>query len=141
MDCVVWNDGENWRAVVDTDGKGGTITYTANAFLKGDLERYPALTNYSIEKEYARLSVESMVNYSVNIYDQGSMLSIVTTSGAHGTHVASIASAYFPDNPELNGVAPGANIVSLKIGDTRFAGLETSQAVIRACTGFFLHAH
>ena len=58
--------------------------------------------------------------------------SIVCSSGIHGTHVSSIVAANVEDNPDINGVAPGAEIVSLMIGDNRLDSLETHQALMRA---------
>lgn len=105
-DCVVFHDGKVWRAVIDTDEDG-------------DLSDEKAMTNFRTEREFSTFGKLDLLNYVVNIYDNGNLLSIVADCGAHGTHVAGIVAGHFPDEPELNGIAPGAQIVSVKIGDTR----------------------
>ncbi len=70
-------------------------------------------------------------------------LSIVAVSGSHGTHVAGIVGASFApqskdasgltdEDAARNGVAPGCEIVSLKIGDSRVGTMEQGQALLRA---------
>lgn len=117
-DCVVWHDGDVWRAVVDTDEDA-------------DLSDELAMTDFRLERQYSTFGSESLLNFSVNIYDEGKTLSIVADCGAHGTHVAGIVSAFYPDSPEFHGVAPGAQIVAVKIGDSRLAGMETGAGLVR----------
>lgn len=88
--------------------------------------------DYHIEHHYEYFSKQDMLCYSVNIYDNATVLSIVTLCGSHGTHVSGIIGANHPDDPDLNGVAPGVQIVSLKIGDTRLGSMETNHSLVRA---------
>lgn len=117
-DCVVFNDGEAWRAVVDTDEDG-------------DLQEEKLLTNFRDQREFATFGDGILMNFAVNVYEDGNLLSIVADCGAHGTHVAGIVAGHFPDQPELNGIAPGAQIVSVKIGDTRLGSMETGPGLVR----------
>jgi len=126
FDCVVFNDGAKWRAVVDTDGTG-------------DLTASEGMANYRDELQWRTIKtipnckeVSLLLNYCVTIFEDGNRLSIVCDAGAHGTHVAGIVAANFPENPELNGVAPGAQIVSCKIGDSRLGSMETGVGLVRA---------
>jgi tripeptidyl-peptidase-2 len=107
LDCVVFHDGERWQAVVDCSATGNMATETPMA-------------DFDHQQEYRTFSKEDCFNFGVHIYDEGKILSIVVDTGAHGTHVAGIIAAHHPDQPEINGVAPGAQIVSLKIGKTLY---------------------
>jgi tripeptidyl-peptidase-2 len=119
FDCVVFNDGTVWRAVIDLKETG-------------DLTTAMRMANYKLERQYATFGEEDLMNFCVNIYDEGKVLSIVCDAGAHGSHVASITAAHHPEQPEQNGVAPGAQIVAIKIGDSRLGSMETGVGLVRA---------
>jgi len=127
---IIFYDGENYRVIVDTDTTGGG---------DGDLSALPvdrAMTDYHKEFQYGTFSNVDMMNYAVNIYQDGKVVSIVVDAGAHGSHVAGITARYHPcdneNDEEANGVAPGAKIVALKIGDSRLGSMETGTAMTRA---------
>ena len=114
---VLFYDGENYRVLLDT-------------MCEGDLSKIPtdmAMTDYHKEGQYGTFSSVDMCNYAVNVYEEGKLVSIVVDAGAHGSHVAGICARFGGASDLANGVAPGANIVSLKIGDTRLGSMETGE--------------
>uniref|UniRef100_V5I9M9 Tripeptidyl-peptidase 2 n=1 Tax=Anoplophora glabripennis TaxID=217634 RepID=V5I9M9_ANOGL len=118
-DCILFHDGDKWVCCVDTTNDN-------------DLTKCPLLGEYSITHDYAPLTPQDKLNFSINVHNNGNILELVAVCSSHGTHVASIAAGYFPDSPQENGVAPGAQIVSLTIGDGRLGSMETGTALIRA---------
>ena len=128
FDCLVWHTGEGWRAAIDTSEQG-------------DLAAGLCLGVYRETLEYGKLSQMCQVNVSVNVWSEGNLLEIVSMPSSHGTHVASIAAANFPENPEKNGLAPGAQIVSINIGDSRLSSMETGTALVRAMSHIMRAEH
>ncbi|XXQ35478.1 Tripeptidyl-peptidase II [Plasmodiophora brassicae] len=121
FDAIMFVDAEGfWRIALDKS-------------CCGDLTSSVLMKEYRFDREFGTFGSE-LLTYSFNVYDDGDTLSVVTTSGAHGTHVAGICAAHFPDNPHLDGINPAASIISFKIGDTRLGSMETSAALMRAFT-------
>lgn len=125
IDAVVWNDGDVWRVALDTHSLEDDSDL-------GKLSDFVPLTNYRTERKYGTFSKVDACTFVTNVYDEGNVLSIVTDSGSHGTHVAGIATAFHPEEPLLNGIAPGAQVISCKIGDSRLGSMETGTGLTRA---------
>ena len=91
----------------------------------GDLENALVIREYS--KHHEVKNIDEFLSITVNVHDQGNVLEIVGMCSSHGTHVASIACGYHPEDAELNGIAPAAKVVSLTIGDGRLGNIFKSQ--------------
>ena len=118
-DCVVFHDGALWRAALDTS-------------CTGDMSSATAYASFRAERKYLTLTAGTALSVALNVYDDGKTLSVACDAGSHGTHVAAITAAYHPEDSDLNGIAPGAQIVAIKIGDTRLGSMETNTGLIRA---------
>jgi len=105
-----------WRAVVG----------------EGNLEDAEPLAPYREKHQYSDFGYGTALSFCLQVYDGGAITSLVTDAGSHGTHVAGIAAAYFPDALERNGVAPGAQVLAIKIGDGRLGSAETGTGLVRA---------
>ncbi|EEB09705.1 tripeptidyl-peptidase II Tpp2 [Schizosaccharomyces japonicus yFS275] len=91
------------------------------------------MNDFDKKQEWSTFGPVDLLSYGVHVYEDGNITSIVTVCGTHGTHVAGIIGAHHPEHPELDGAAPGCQLVSLMIGDARLDSLETSHAFSRAC--------
>ena len=125
FNVITFHDGKHFRAVFASESE-----VDADGVI--DLGQAVLYTDFKYEHQYGFFSKQDLLSFSVNFYSEGKVLSLVTNAGSHGTHVAAITSAYFSDAPEKNGIAPGARIISLKIGDSRLGSLETGIGLARA---------
>lgn len=62
---------------------------------------------------------------ALNIFPEDKIVDFFFDDGSHGTHCAGIAAGYNIGDVGLNGVAPGANIIALKIGNNNYPGGAT----------------
>lgn len=140
IEVIVFHNGKNWYAVVgggegDThDSASGQPTDVLRPLGEQtlDLTNVEPITDFRIDHQWQSFGQQDLLTYTVNIEDDGNLLSLVTLAGSHGTHVAGIVGARHDEQPELSGVAPGCEIVSLKIGDARLGSMEQGQAMLRA---------
>eukprot|EP00397_Hematodinium_sp_SG-2012_P001691 GEMP01001696.1.p1 GENE.GEMP01001696.1~~GEMP01001696.1.p1 ORF type:complete len:803 (+),score=156.62 GEMP01001696.1:62-2410(+) len=126
-DVICWDNGTHWVVVVDSPPHESAVPP-----LEADLSTRTPLHRYGFQQDKALFSTESMCWYGVQILNTGNTVSLIAAPSGHGTHVSSIIGAYHPNHPELNGIAPGVELVDIKIGDCRLKNLETIGSMERA---------
>lgn len=154
IEVVVFHDGKHYRTIVGGaegdvhDPTKGLPTAQLVPLKEStlDLRKNTAITDFRFEGQHGQFGQVDMLTYSTNVLTDDVdveqaltapkgkpvALSLVVNSGSHATHVAGIVGAHRRDDEVQNGVAPGCEIVTLKIGDTRLGSMETQQALLRA---------
>jgi tripeptidyl-peptidase-2 len=105
----------DWLVYVDTNGDG-------------DLSDETPIKDYYKDQQYFSIKNSKSLapfNFALNVFPDERKISLFFDDGFHGTHVAGIAAGYMIDGSTINGVAPGAKIIGLKLGNNLFPGGAT----------------
>ncbi len=109
-----------WKVLLDRNGDGS-------------LEGEQPISDYSTGRKYFQLEGRDRhagylpMNLAVNIDPGKKEVAFYAADGSHGTHVAGIAAGYKIDGQEkFNGIAPGACVMGLKIGNNAYSGGATT---------------
>ncbi|NOX57853.1 MAG: S8 family serine peptidase [Planctomycetes bacterium] len=120
------------------DGDDQAVCYVDTNHDRSFADEKP-LQNYKLKYDsftLARPNPEKQIaplSFAVNIFLKQSKIVLHYDDGAHGTHVAGIAAGYRINGQDgFNGVAPGAKVISLKIGNNAVGGISTTEAKKKA---------
>ena len=116
-----------WIAFIDRDADG-------------DLTDESSLHDYAVAQEGFHLgggdphADADLVTYAVNLWPEERSAALFFDGNGHGTHVAGTAAGYRLNGQEgYNGIAPGAQILALKLGNNSLSGgATTSGSMINA---------
>lgn len=94
----------------------------------GNLSDEKPIRNYRDELQEFYIDRKEGVPYltfAINIFPDKQIVSFFFDDNGHGTHCAGISTGYQIGGAEFNGVAPGAKVIGLKIGNNEFSGGAT----------------
>lgn len=122
---IVTRASDGWVMLVDTDRNGS---------LGGE----KPIRDYLVSREtfsWAGKGVRPRVTIAANLAESAGLpvLDLVFDTSGHGSHVAGIATGCnIYDVPGFHGVAPGAQVLGLKIANNAQGGVTTSGSMVRA---------
>ena len=104
-----------WVVYFDTNGDG-------------DLSDEKPLRNY--KENFDSFTIQNQkgltpLTFALNIFPEEKRISLYFDDGSHGTHCAGIAAGFNIGDSGLNGVAPGAKVIGLKLGNNNYPGGAT----------------
>ena len=122
FDMVVFKTGEesdsvaaDWVVFLDLNGNG-------------DLSDDKPLRDYRVNYDafsFAHPDGLPPLTMGLNVLPEQKIVSFHFDDGSHGTHVAGIAGGYQIGGIDFNGIAPGAKMMSLKLGNNLYSGGAT----------------
>jgi subtilisin family serine protease len=125
---IVVKENETIKAYIDLDGDGNIDDESPHSNYKDDLK---PIQFRGRDIQYDK----NLATFGLNIFYDEQRVNFHFDGSSHGTHVAGISAGYKINGQDgYNGIAPGAKIISLKIGDGRLSGGATT-------TGSMLEAY
>ena len=94
----------------------------------GDISDDQPVRNFKDKHDLVKIENEKGLTYftiALNIFPEENKIVLFFDDGSHGSHCAGIAAGYSIGETSLNGVAPGAYLMGLKLGNNNFSGGAT----------------